>query len=118
LVYQVNIAALDHRYENFEFGQQQHDWPIHMIVDKRKLDAERSALASSPRSTGGGARSSASGLSTGAKAGIAVCAVVLAACIALLAFMAMREKAGRPVFAPFKGVDDVPPMGSKRANIV
>jgi hypothetical protein len=90
--YLVNVAVVSDRFENFVFGQQKYDMQLHKLVDKQ--------LVSSSGSSGPAA------LSPGATVGVAVAVVVAAAAIVGILVLVVREKRGKPVFAPYIKYED------------
>lgn len=79
----VNVAVVSDRYENFGFGAQQWELPVHTMVDRELLAQQQKP-----------------GLSAGAIAAIVVCSVLCVLMLAALALLVWRERRGRPVFMP------------------
>ena len=88
LTYKVNTAVVRKGIEGFEFGKQEFDIPV------RQLRLPGQAAAVDTQGT------AASGLNTGAIIGIVVAVVVASVAVAVAAFLVVREKRGKPVFAP------------------
>ena len=96
LSYLVNIAVVRDRFENFRFGSQQFDMPVHNIVDRTMLQQQPADTSNAGRTSSGGGKQ----ISGGAIAAIVVCSVVALVGIMVVAFLVHREKRGRPVFSP------------------
>lgn len=104
LSYLVNVAVVSDRFENFVFGQQKYDMQLHKLVDKQ-------LVGSRP----GGATT----LSAGALAGVVVAVVVAVVAMGVIALLVVRERRGKPVFAPYVPMDEGPANGGagKTASI-
>ncbi len=101
LSYLVNVAVVSDRFENFVFGQQKYDMQLHKLVDKQLVGSRPGGAAA---------------LSTGAVAGIAVAVVVAVVAIGLVALLVVRERRGKPVFAPYVPMDESPTNGEVASN--
>lgn len=88
LTYKVNTAVVREGVEGFQFGDQEFDIPVRQL----SLAGQASASAQGAGASGG--------LNPGAIAGIAVACVVAVVAVAGVAFLVVREKRGKPVFAP------------------
>eukprot|EP00877_Chromochloris_zofingiensis_P012495 jgi/Chrzof1/749/Cz01g27080.t1 len=84
LSYMVNVAIVNKRYENFQFGAQQWDLPLHKLVDSQLLrqGAPKPAIGA------------------GAIAAIVICGTLALLAVAGVVFLVVRERRGRPVFQP------------------
>jgi hypothetical protein len=96
LSYLVNVAVVSDRFENFVFGQQKYDMQLHKLVDKQLVGSRPGGAAA---------------LSTGAVAGIVVAVVVAVIAVGVIALLVVRERRGRPVFAPYVPMDEGLPNG-------
>lgn len=98
--YVVNVAVVNDRFENFVFGNQQHDMLLHKLVDRQLLSGSTGLLASNASVPDGiAAPAAGNSISDGAIAAIVVCSVVAALGLAFIVYMVVREKKGRPLFS-------------------